>query len=203
MNMKKLQIFKNKKIISAIVSIALVVTAAIGVTAALYQAETDSVVNQFTVGNVTTELVEEFYQNPGSDTDFTKTPKVTNTGANDCLVRIRMNVTPESLLSQKVLDENGNETNYLVISGWPSKWTLKDDGFYYYSDVVKPGKSTEPLFTTVTVNYDKDAEDGASNAWVDFDIILYQEAVQAEVIENGVTITDADRIWASYDKSIE
>lgn len=205
MSMKKQNIWKNKKLCGAVLSIGLVVATAVGVTAAYYRAETDEVVNQFSAGNVTTELVEDFVQN--TDTEFTKTPRVTNTGANDCLIRLRMKVTPESLLNQKVLDEDGNATatDYLVISGWSSKWTLQADGFYYYSDIVKPGESTEPLFTAVTVNYDKNAQKGEPNEWVDFDIILYQEAVQAEVIKDGQPLVDLngngsnhDEIWASY-----
>lgn len=187
------------RIIGALLSIALVMTTSLGVTTAYYKAETSEVENQFSVGNVTTELVEKFYQN--TDTEFVKTPMVSNTGADPCLVRIRMNVTPESLLAQKVLDAQGNETsqNFLVIDGWSEKWTYKADGYYYYNEVLQPGESTEALFQTVTVNYDED-----QNPWVDFDIILYQEAVQSEVVKDGETIsgtTDEGRtaIWGLYD----
>lgn len=197
--MKKVYISKNIRMIGALLSTAFVMISSLGVTTAYYKAESNAVENQFSVGNVTTELVEAFYQE--TDTEFVKTPMVTNTGADACLVRIRMNVTPEDVQSRKVLDEQGNATelDYLVIGGWSSKWTLKGDGYYYYNEVLQPGESTEALFKTVTVNYDE-----VQNPWVDFDIILYQEAVQAEVVENGVTIsgnTEEGRtaIWGLYE----
>uniref|UniRef100_UPI004055D7BA hypothetical protein n=1 Tax=Acetatifactor sp. TaxID=1872090 RepID=UPI004055D7BA len=198
--MSRVYIPNKIRIIGALFSIALVITTSIGVTAAYYKAESNVVENQFSVGNVTTELVEEFYQK--TDTEFVKTPMVTNTGADSCLVRVRMNVTPESLLEQKVLDAQGNETNqnYLVIEGWSENWTFKNDGYYYYNKVLQPGESTDALFTTVHVNYDE-----AQNPWVDFDIILYQEAVQSEVVENGQTISGTTAegrtaIWGLYER---
>lgn len=192
-DMKKLIGSGRGKIICAAVSIALVLGTALGVTLAYYRISSNQAVNQFAVGNVTTELVEDFHQD--SDTEFTKTPRVTNTGSGACLVRIRMSVTPEDVERKYVLDEAGQETGtpYLEIGGRSSKWILREDGYYYYEEVLQPGESTEPLFTTVTVNYDEDR-----NPWVDFDIVLYHEAVQAQVTADGEVITDPDAVWSMY-----
>lgn len=195
--MKRLELTGKKKIISAVIAGVLVMGTALGVTVAYYHTGSDKVVNEFTVGNVTTELVEDFYQNPENETEFTKTPKVMNTGADPCLVRIRMTVTPEDIVERYVVDDKGvtTEQKYLVISGWSSKWLNLGDGYLYYSDILQPGESTEPVFEKVTVNYDED-----KNPWEDFDIILYQEAVQAQVNTGTETITDPERIWKAYEE---
>lgn len=191
--MKRLEKSGKKKIIGAFLGGVLVMGTALGVTLAYYHTETDKVVNEFTVGNVTTELVEDFYK--VTETEFTKTPKVINTGADSCLVRLRMTVTPESVADRETVDADGNVTgDYLDISGWSAKWIDGKDGFLYYSDILQPGESTEPVFTTVTVNHNE------LNPWEDFDIILYQEAVQAELVNGGTTITNPDEIWETYDK---
>lgn len=177
--MKKL--FKSAK--SKIIIVATVLAAtvlAVGITMALYQDNSNTVVNTFTVGNVTTEIVEIF--NKINDHEFQKEPCVTNTGENDCYVRIRYEVTPNKV--EKNLTFEG-----LTGTGW------KQDGdWYYYTKPVKPGESTTPLFEKVKVNYNE-----TDNPWIDFDIILYQEAVQAKVMSNGTEITDMDAIWAQYD----
>lgn len=205
MNMKKSEGSKKGKIIGVSASLALVMAAAIGVTMAYYKSESDVAVNQFTVGNVTTELVEDFYQKEGSDTEFVKTPRVTNTGATPCLVRIRVSVTPESVVDREVTIA-GETKKYLQIadhnndpwlynSEWSNDCWEYRDGWYYYKDVLQPGESTEALFSTVTVNYNED------NEWEDFDIILYHEAVQS-VIPNGENpIVDASLIWKVYENT--
>lgn len=191
--MKKSEIFEKGKIIGVVLSVALVMATALGVTLAYHKTESNTAVNQFTVGNVTTELVEDFFQK--TDTEFAKAPRVVNTGADPCLTRIKVTVTPESVQNRKVVDGNGNETGkaYLEISGFSGKWILKDDGYYYYSKVLQPGEATQELFQTVTVNYDD------NNPWMDFDIILYHESVQFEATEGGETVTDPDKIWSLYE----
>lgn len=195
---------KKINVLCALFAGVLVIATALGVTAAYYKAETEKVENQFSVGNVTTELVEEFEQLDDLGTEFKKTPMVTNTGANACIIRMRMNVTPESLLTRLVKDEHGNNTaqKYLEISGLPgADWTYNaEDGFYYYNKVVKPGESTSALFDKVIVNFDE------YNPWMDFDIVMYQEAVQAVAKSNQDTITATDletmyQIWKLYDST--
>lgn len=213
--MEKLQVFKNKKVMGVILSVVLLMVAAIGVTMALYNAESNKVVNQFSVGNITTELVEDFYQKGDSDTktEFVKAPKVVNSGADPCLVRIRVNITPENVAGKtvkigkeqkpylEITDRNGKA--WVYNDSWSNdKWEYKD-GWYYYKGVLNPGESTEPLFSNVVVNYDQDEE------WEDFDIILYHEAIQSEVFEYGIVYSATDEngkfdsgkaelVWKTY-----
>ena len=173
---------KNKKNIVLGVTILLIAIAAIGTTLALLTSKTDGLTNTFTKGNIKTELVEKFIKN--TETDFTKEPMVANTGANDCYVRIRMQVTPESAMDN------------LEITGFnDSVWIPADDGWYYYNTVLEVGKITSPLFTNVKIkDYEK---------WVDFDIILYQEAVQTVKDETGNVLEDQPTIRNAFAEYIK
>lgn len=205
--MERLQVLNRIRIIGMIISIVLVVGSALGVTTAYYHVKSNAVVNQFSLGNITTELVEDFYQDKKTDTmtEFVKTPQVNNTGADACLVRVRVGITPENVVDKEVtignkkkpylqiMDENGN--NWIYNNTWSNDWWEYRDGWYYYKGVLNPGESTETLFSSVVVNYAQDSD------WEDFDIVLYHESVQAELIHNGVTVTDSAKIWDIYDKA--
>lgn len=178
--MKK--IFQNSRILVLLTFAAVVVLlGGVGKTVAYYQDQSNKEVNEFTVGNVTTEIVEIF--NKINDHEYQKEPRVTNTGMNDCYVRIRWEVTPENIMKDRL------EFVGLAGSGWE-----KDGDWYYYTKAIKPGESTTELFKTVKVAYNE-----TDMPWVDFDIILYQEAVQAVVNVDGKVITDYQTIWTQYD----
>ena len=177
--MKK--ILNNAKSKIMIVAAVLAVTIlAVGITMAFYHDSSNTAVNTFTVGNVTTEIVEIFKKL--DDHNFQKEPRVTNTGENDCYIRIRYQVTPSTAEER------------LTFAGKPGNGWTEKDGWYYYTKAVEPGESTTPLFTKVTVDYNE-----TDKPWIDFDIILYQEAVQAEIMSDGSLITDMNTIWKQYD----
>ena len=73
----------------------------------------------------------------------------------------------------------------LVIINFPekSKWVEKGD-YWYYTDILKPGETTENLFETVTV--DKNMGNEYQNSTVK--ILVTAEAVQAD--NNGGTYTE-------------
>lgn len=173
--------------------------ATVGLTYAYLKANTSNLRNTFTVGEITTVIEED----PSIDTTIHKNPSVKNTGKNDSIIRMRVTISPSKI--EEFLVEN-NSINY------DSKtWVYnKADGFWYYQGVVKPGKSTTPLFTEVKglikdgkiIEEFKDVND--------FQITLYQEAVQATVWnEDGETLSalgknnlynqnKANEIWALY-----
>lgn len=171
--MKK--IFTNKKLIIALVLSVVIAATVIGGTTALLTSRTQTVTNTFTVGSVETELLEVV-------SGAKKEPYVLNCGKNDCFVRMRVTVSPE---------EDGKKLGDYVNGINSEKWTLGNDGFYYYTEAVKPGCTTEvPLFESV--------KDGAANSTIE--IQLYQEAVQAEVTTpDGEKLTDYVGIWKFYD----
>ena len=184
--MKK--ILKSKKIMLSLLMIVGVLVFGTGlVTLALLSDKTDDLENTFELGNVTTEIEEEF-EKTQSATTFKKEPVIVNTGENDCYVRVRVSISPEEALLI-VGDEQ-------VFGGSKANWGYYN-GYYYYKSALKPGEKTTALFNTVTVK----------NEYVDtiegFEVTVYQEAVQAKMsARDGSTTTDYSKIWAAYDAGI-
>lgn len=183
----KMNILKSKKIIFALaLGVAIMVTSTVG-TLAYLKSNSGTVVNTFTVGSVETEIDENV--NPSQNL---KEVRVVNTGKNDCLVRMRVVISPEN--------------NGIAIADYNStKFTQKGD-FWYYNGVLKAPTENEyyatpHLFTKYTI------QDGFKD---NFTITVYQEAVQAVVHLDGTTISaydengkynadNAARIWQAYD----
>ena len=185
----KMNILKSKKIIFALaLGVAIMVTSTVG-TLAYLKSNSGTVVNTFTVGSVETEIDENV-----DPSNYLKKVRVVNTGKNDCLVRMRVVISPE---------KSGIEINDYD----RSKFEEKSDGFWYYSGILKAPTekeyyATPYLFTKYTIPAEfKD----------NFTITVYQEAVQATVhLADGTPISaygedgkynanNAARIWQAYD----
>lgn len=184
----KMNILKSKKIIFALaLGVAIMVTSTVG-TLAYLKSNSGTVVNTFTVGSVETEIDENV--NPSRNL---KEVRVVNTGKNDCLVRMRVVISPEK--------------SGIAIDNYNNKFEQKSDGFWYYKGILKaPTKNeyyaTPYLFTNYTI------PEGFKD---NFTITVYQEAVQAMVhLTDGTTISaynndgsynssEAARIWQAYD----
>lgn len=211
--MKKIaeMIKQYKKIMLAA---CLLVVIGAGATIAYLSAETGALTNTFEASNIDTDLEE--------DTDGvigTKKPSVKNVGTTDCLVRMRVNISPEDA-DEKIILEG------LDLGKW-SKDSAVDtgnSGWYYYQDVLKAGKDsrTTNLFNHVVIDdaeYDWKNQDDTDDQQVwkafltqypDFSITLYQESCPTSMTINGVTVSavnqdgtfnpeNAERIWAAYD----
>jgi len=191
--MKIKNLFKNRKLVITVAALIAIFGVSVGGTLAFLSSVTDEVVNKFTVGTIDTKLNEVI-------DGLNKEPSVENVGKSDCLVRIRVTISPSEVLDAGMsLDLPG------------SNW-VKIGDYYYYEGIVAPNESTTDLFTTVTLPeswYDKDGNILESE-FIPFDIGLYQEAVQAVVYdENGNSISadnngnyDKDKaikIWEAYD----
>lgn len=205
---------KTKIIIAA--SIIAVLLAGIAVTFALRTKQTDDLVNTFTVKPVKSEIEEEV-----DSASMKKAPKVKNTGDTECLVRVRVNISPSDA-------EGSAETNLFTLDyqtgTQEGKWSKSEDGFYYYNGYLKPSNegadslTVNPLFTHV--NWNKKTKDGNGNQvndysnWKDFDIIVYQETIQTRANDaqgnqisaidsgNKYNAENAKKIWEIYDEGI-
>ena len=93
---------------------------------------------------------------------FTKEPYVTNTGNVECYVRVKSVVSDSRVEAGISIDYNTNDFEYNT-----------EDGYWYYKKILKPGESSEKLFTKVSISTDADdlVLDG-------FDIFVYAESVQ-------------------------
>ncbi len=184
----KMNILKSKKIIFALaLGVAIMVTSTVG-TLAYLKSNSGTVVNTFTVGSVETEIDENV--DPSQNL---KEVRVVNTGKNDCLVRMRVVISPEK---RGIAIDDYNST----------KFTQKGD-FWYYNGVLKAPTENEYYATPyLFTNYTIPAEFKDN-----FTITVYQEAVQAMVhLTDGTTISaygengkynaeNAARIWQAYD----
>lgn len=196
---------KSKRILSALL---LVSAACVGLTLAYLKTNTGALTNKFTIGEVTTVIEEDPKVN---ESTIEKDPKVVNLGPNDCLVRMRVTVSPKEIADYL---EAGKHINYNT-----NKWTYNNnDGFWYYQGIVPFSTTdsslnqTEELFTKVTGLTDENGQ--IVEAFQDvknFQITLYQESVQAVVWdENGKSYSaynddrtyneeGAATIWSMYD----
>ena len=195
--MKK--VFLNNKRIW-IAALLIVILSASGLsTYAYYSSNTGTLTNNLSIATVTTEILE--VPPTISGTRINKAPEVKNNGSVDCLVRVRITVSPESLDGPAVFHEM--DTN---------KWK-KVGVYYYYMGVVAPNGTTEKIFTYITGLTGPDSKflTSLNVELKDFQITIYQEAVQAVVYDsngnetsaldsNGVfSETNATAIWNRYD----
>lgn len=149
---------KGKALLIGLAVLLIAVTA--GATLAYFTSR-DTVANVFTVGSVKIKLEEaKWDQNaehiivPGAV--FQKDPTVTNTGSIDAYVRIHVTVSDYAALSAELTD-----LTQLFAGRDGGKWTaagIKTDSAadavtysYYYSESLKAGESTVPLFTSVKI----------------------------------------------------
>ena len=167
---------RDKKRRKIIIPLLLIAVVCVGITLAFLQKETGALTNKFKIGEITT-VIEEDPKVNGSTIE--KDPKVVNLGPNDCIVRMRAVVSPKEIAD---FLEDGH-INYDT-----SNWKLGDDGFWYYQKIVpyvadnENASSTTSLFTEITGLTDADGKIIEQFKDVeDFQITLYQEAVQAVV----------------------
>ena len=104
---------------------------------------------------------------------------IQNTGNYDCFVRVKAFAGAEY---QDGLTYSGNN------------WSLADDGYYYYSQVVEAGTSTEDVL---------DIRIAHENADKDFNVIVVQESAPVIYDENGNPTGDWDHILDSSQDSYE
>ena len=143
-----------------------------------YLSDADDAVNDFIIGGNTIELIETFIPpeelTPG--VSFTKDVSVYNTGESDCYVRIKAVFTDSDM--EKYCSVNYNTNNFIYNA---------DDGFWYYTDVLKSGTTSPSLFTTVSLDSDM-----SSGEIKDFDILVYTESYQSKGFD------DYESAWTHY-----
>lgn len=203
--MKKIKevIRQYKKI--AITACLLIVIGA-GATAAYLSASTGALKNTFEIGEFDTDT--EIKENIDPDITGSKEPYVKNIGNAECIVRMRVNFSP---------DNTGAEVDFNQ-----TKWTKGEDGYWYYQGTLKPDAETDDLFTKVTVPGQSEGQSEAEqlDAWndfltlyPDFNIALYQEASPVTVTVDDKTYTAlkegqydqeaAMQVWKLYEEQKE
>ena len=143
---------KRKLLIVSVLAILVAVTAA-GTLA--YFTDTDTAHNVITTGNVKIELKEwadEACTQPFQDktgvmpgTKVTKIVEVKNTGTGAAFLRLYVEKNVYGA------DQKPMKSDPVSLDFDNRNWTYSEsEGYYYYNRPLEPGKTTEPLFTTVT-----------------------------------------------------
>lgn len=144
-----------------LLALVLILVGTIGGTVAFLATRTNPVVNTFTPGEVTTDVVEKV------EDGVKKAVAVKNTGNIPAYIRVAV--------VANTVDENGKITGAADLpNGWlnTTNWTAGTDGFYYYKGAVQPDTQTEDLLA-----------DGVSIDLTDKQITILASAIQSTPAE--------------------
>lgn len=206
---------KKIKAVAAVLLGTVAVLMAAGSTMA-YLTDKDEVTNQFTVGRVKIEGKEPGYiPDPGGKTEhivpsqeIQKDPQIRNTGNNDAYVYMDVSVPIAKVIT---VDEQGRrvnggapkETELFVMNEVSDRWTLMyrkqlgDSMIYTYSynEILIPGKTTEPLFESIT--FANVVEGQLEEKQLDVPVNFY--AIQSMNTGEGNSIAEQARdAWNKY-----
>lgn len=206
----------KKKVVTFFAVSALCGAMAIGSSMA-YLTDHDSVTNKFSVGKVDIEGQEPNYT-PDSDGKtnnivstqvIKKDPQIKNVGKNDAYVYIDVSIPIAKVIT---VDAAGNrlnggvakDTELFTQNNVSKKWTLmynKRVGnnmvyTYSYNEILAPGKTTDPVFTTLTAaNIVEGQLDGQ-----DLNVPVHYYAIQELNTGEGTTIPQkAASAWKKYE----
>lgn len=160
---------RKKSVLLLLVSLLVII--AVGSVSA-YMADAKKKVNTFSIGynEITTE--EEFEETEkGKKT--VKKPMARNTGSVDCYVRGKV------LLSDSRADDYFEYYCEDVLGFNTQDWVEADDGWMYYTSVLKVGEKTSPVFTHIKLSA------LIPDALLDFTIDVVFESVQSNDFENA------------------
>ena len=197
----------KKKIISLCLVAALAVVAIAG-TSLAYFTDKDAKTNTFTLGNVDNELNEENWAAPTAavpDVEYAKDPVVTNIGENDAWIRVDVTLSDAAAFTAAAARHQITDLATIFAGHDETKWTLAGEPVYnnendtltysyYYNTVLAVDKSTEALFTSVTIPAVFDNEDMEAIG-EDFTIDVTAHAIQTA--DSYSTVADA---FAKYGK---
>lgn len=160
---------KYKKYLIAAAALVMIAAASVGPAMAYF---TDS---HIATGTVKVNLGDSALTPNESVEDMVKTIQITNSGDYDVYIRVKAIY--------------GNTVTVTKSAG--DKWSLSD-GYYYYSDIVEAGGTTEALQLEITPPSDTSQES--------FNVIIAEEATRATYATDG-TANAAD--WSLAIKSEE
>lgn len=146
------------KYIALLVSLVLVLSAAIGGTLAWLIDKTDKVNNQFTPSEVTTKVEETFNGNVKSNV------KIKNTGDTEAYIRAAVVVTWQDASGNISHKKPVAGTDYNITFPENSGWELAADGYYYYKQPVKSEAEDSANCTTAVLFTDCSPIEGRAPA---------------------------------------
>ena len=163
--------FISKKSI-LIVTLALLLTVAVGSTLAYIFMRTDPVNNTFTPAQVSCAVVEEFKDNVKSNV------KIQNTGDTDAYIRVAIVITWKN--DQGVVWAEAPTSNDYTIE-WnltADGWVKGPDGYYYYTQKVAPHGGLHDGLTDVLITSCTPVTGNAPEGYV-LSVEIVASAIQA------------------------
>lgn len=132
--------------------------------------------NYFSVGKNEVEIIEEFPDPEIVPDKFVKKQvKFTNTGTVPCYIRA------------KYYFSNDETVRYTQVEFGSEKWKQKEDGYFYYQDILQPGEKTEIFITGIQIK-----KDGILPEF--FDLTVYTETIQSDQHKNVYEAFGKDEI---------
>lgn len=111
-----------------------------------------------------TRIKEEFK-------DWKKTIQIENTGDVDCYIRTK-------IIAASQFD----------ITAEGSNWSLSSDGYWYYSQIVKPGEMTEAIVASIKVKKEVEAS---------FNVVVVQECTPVVYDKDGNPCSSENADWSA------
>lgn len=168
------------KWLPVVAALALATAVTVGGTLAWLSTHTNAVTNTFTMGDVDPQVSEDLTNDTKSNIT------VTNNGSVEAYVRValvfswREGATPGSYDYGDSTKQPGGD----IVAGAPekdvdytfttdsNKWVLGRDGYYYYTEPVGPGETTDGSLGTIKVIGDKAKE-------YNLDVQVLADSIQA------------------------
>ena len=192
----------NKRSVALLVSLAVILTAAVGVTLAYIFTNTDALQNIFTPAQVSCAVVEngEDYTDNYVDVKSKGNVSIRNTGNTNAYIRVAIIVTWKAedgtVYAQTPVIASADSLNdYSMTLNLADGWSKGTDGYYYYAPAVSPDGLTNVLITSAIQNATgpKDAED--RQYYLSIEIVA--SAIQAD----GMGASSAQEAWAMAKKT--
>lgn len=162
------RLLHSKGMWTALAAVILVLSISVGSTFAYFTTYAEAEGGHVLQLHHDTRTKEEF-------SDWTKHVVLTNTGDRDCFVRLK--AFCGSQLELEFSDANG-------------KWSLGEDGYYYYSDILPVGADTLPIDIRINL----------PEGWdTDFNVVVVQECTLVLYDENNQPYADWSMVFDHRD----
>lgn len=175
----------HNRVILSVAAVVLASLCAIG-SALAYSTWRTQKTNSFKIGTNKIEIHENGTPKHGDNTLHSsggvtnKDVQVTNTGNVPCYVRVFMEISNDDAAQVSKLSSDG--TTFYPVNDFRAhlansgNWRYASTtGWYYYTQALQPGETTDSLLKAVETDYTNAAEDISS-----FDIIVHAESVQTK-----------------------
>lgn len=175
---------RRKIVITAVIILLL---SSIGYGTYAYMSASKTAQNVITAGNVKIELNKVDDQlNIMPNTSVIRLVTITNTGRNDCYVRVKItaDITPDAKSDANI----SLSSDKIIFDVDTDNWAKDSDGYWRYNKLLPAGNPPDNVTSSLLkgISFDKGMGNEYQNAKVNLNITA--EAVQA--INNGTSVKD-------------